>query len=48
MRGICYSYLGLLNPKRKWGVTVHFSEITRPKYGKKVLTEHFLKIWKIF
>ena len=31
--------------KQNGGVTVHFSEITRPKYGKKkVLIEHFLKI----
>ena len=41
--GICYLYLGLLKSKTKMGVTMHFSEIIRPKYGKKVLIKHFKK-----
>ena len=35
---------GYQNPKRKWGVTTHFSEIIELKFGKKlpyILCTHF-------
>jgi len=39
---------GYQNPKRKLGVTRHFSEIIELKYGKKlsyILCSAFLELW---